>query len=330
MIRIPTAVAPMRSGSVGFVAALFGMAVALGACGGGGGSGGANASGATLVSVGELPEVNGLNLATFTSSGGLVGWQGASTRFYWEAVALAPSGDRIARNGDDNHGKHGFVEVYSFVDHKTERVFQTSGCVGDVEWWPDGAWLGVVLGCGPASTKVHNEVVILGADDHVERRVKLPSGTVDFAPSRNGERIAVDVAAIAGRSASSKIDVIELDSGSVKTVRSLPGDLLAGLAWSPDGKQIAYASSRHGLHLMNADGSNDRTLFDQRLAFVSVSPGAFSPDGRRIAVAWEMSNGADEPSLQRGLIFDLNGERPSPTRLQAKGGSIIGPFVWTS
>jgi dipeptidyl aminopeptidase/acylaminoacyl peptidase len=55
------------------------------------------------------------------------------------------------------------------------------------------------------------------------------------------------------------------------------------LAWSPDGRKIAFMSKRDGtwdVHLMNADGSGQRNL--TRGPAYDGNP-AWSPDGRKIA-----------------------------------------------
>jgi len=55
-------------------------------------------------------------------------------------------------------------------------------------------------------------------------------------------------------------------------------------AWSPDGRKIAFRSTRNGgnreIYVMNADGSNQRNL--TRNPARDGSP-SWSPDGRRIA-----------------------------------------------
>jgi len=67
-------------------------------------------------------------------------------------------------------------------------------------------------------------------------------------------------------------------------------------AWSPDGKQIAFASNRgdnyHGYNLfvMNADGGNGRQIYSNK-AGMSVSP-AWSPDGREIVFTNDKEDGA--------------------------------------
>ncbi|MDF2774444.1 MAG: hypothetical protein K0S86_3944 [Geminicoccaceae bacterium] len=58
------------------------------------------------------------------------------------------------------------------------------------------------------------------------------------------------------------------------------------LAWSPDGKQIAFFSRQGGgtdIHVMNADGTGERRLTNLTSAGLGAFSPAWSPDGRRIA-----------------------------------------------
>ena len=69
-----------------------------------------------------------------------------------------------------------------------------------------------------------------------------------------------------------------------------------GAAWSPDGSQIAYhtvdgavGTERFRVHVVRADGSDDRVLTTSHATFQEASP-AWSPDGTQIAIqrwTWE-------------------------------------------
>jgi len=64
--------------------------------------------------------------------------------------------------------------------------------------------------------------------------------------------------------------------------------ILLGPRWSPDGTQIAYAvqdnpnvATENNLHIMNADGTNDRQITSKML----VASFQWSPDGKRFVLA---------------------------------------------
>lgn len=85
----------------------------------------------------------------------------------------------------------------------------------------------------------------------------------------------------ADQAGNSGLYVTNADGTGVRLV----ADSLAGYPfsrWSPDGTQLAFLVGSFGtgrLHLVNVDGSNDRTIGDAR----ALSSFAWSPDGRRIA-----------------------------------------------
>ena len=85
--------------------------------------------------------------------------------------------------------------------------------------------------------------------------------------------------------------------------------------WSPDGKQIAFVSSRDGnpeIYLMNADGSNQTRLTDHPAR--DVYPG-WSPDGTRILFI-SNRDGAFE-------IYVMNTDGSNVVRLTRSGNNVL-------
>jgi hypothetical protein len=149
-----------------------------------------------------------------------------------------------------------------------------------------------------------------------------------LAPWAGGSKLAVTNIDIATRTP--QVSVIDLASGKATVIRSFArNDLAYGVAWSPDQSTLAITTFKTGVHLINADGSDDRELGRPPFGEYDISPGSFSPDGRLLAVSWQADfKGPDEASLNRGFLFHVGEERdPHPIPLAAKG-SVDGPFVW--
>ncbi len=98
-----------------------------------------------------------------------------------------------------------------------------------------------------------------------------------------------------------------------------------GLAWSPDGRRIAFLSDRDGdfdLYVMNADGTGQRNL--TRKPGFDSDP-VWSPDGRRIAYVSK----PDRKGATRGRgIYVMNADG-SAQRMLARGGCCGSPIAWS-
>jgi Tol biopolymer transport system component len=106
-------------------------------------------------------------------------------------------------------------------------------------------------------------------------------------------------------------------------IASFGPEYLTGITWSPDGRTIAYngldpaaVSSPGGpqhfrLHLVAADGSNDRAVPGPADPEVQENWPVYSPDGRSIAVVhWQFTNGV--PGTKQSLaILPADGSAPA-------------------
>lgn len=135
----------------------------------------------------------------------------------------------------------------------------------------------------PAITATNSRAATASRADG-SSRVELPwllPGDSGVAVARDGRRLAFSSA----RSGSSEIYVADTSSG---TVRRLTGSTAADdvePAWSPDGRQLVWASGppgEHDLFVMSSDGSQKRRLVADEAN--DVEP-AWSPDAAQIAYA---------------------------------------------
>jgi hypothetical protein len=115
--------------------------------------------------------------------------------------------------------------------------------------------------------------------------------------------------------ASGEIYVMNVDGSNV--VRLTQNDLAeSSPAWSPDGSMIAFAretqcyyyACTHGMYVMNADGSHERTLVTSAYNEYQGHP-SWSPDGRLIAFTNQYCPYYCEPPSV--LVVDLQGSPPA-------------------
>jgi TolB protein len=117
----------------------------------------------------------------------------------------------------------------------------------------------------------------------------------------DGSRVVFSIPAANGQ----HIDSVDRQGGDRQTLTGK--GLNSWPAFSPDGKHIAFGSSRDGdfdLYVMNADGSGVRRL--TRSPGLDMRP-AWSPDGRRIAFTSNRDG--------RYQVYVMNADGSSPRRV---------------
>ena len=164
---------------------------------------------------------------------------------------------------------------------KHRNLTRNAGPDSNPVWSPDGRRIAF------GSERDGNlEIYVMNADGSDQRNLTRSDG-VDSNPvwSPDGRRIAF------GSERRWQLGDVPRERGWERPAKPHPGRLESA-AWSPDGQRIAFISRRSGLaeiHVMNADGSDQRSL----KARVHRHSGlGWSPDGTKIA--YNLSEGGAE------------------------------------
>jgi dipeptidyl aminopeptidase/acylaminoacyl peptidase len=265
---------------------------------------------------------------------------------------VSPDGDRVAyvvtRNDKESNERHSAVWVAAIDGRVRARAFTHGKKDGTPRWSPDGRYLAFI------SDRGHKRQVFLAPLDGGEPRqlTKAPHGVNEMAWSPDGTRIAYvarvgewkdpkdrDAAAKVAprviRNLRHRLDtigyfderrthvfVVDVEAGAAKQITD--GDWFdAQIAWSPDGKDIAFSSDRErqrhqrqfrsDVWVVAATGGRARKLTRSRGA---ASFPAFSPDGRFVAFVGH-ENGEAASSMHSHLMVVPAAGGAAPRSLSA-------------
>lgn len=170
--------------------------------------------------------------------------------------AVSPDGRWIAFTSS----RDGDAEVYVMRADGTEQRRLTAFYREDRTpmWSPDGRWIALV-----SDREGRDRLFLVRPDGTGLRRLDLSADTAgragelegEAAWSPDGTRVAYTVR---GPGRTSRIRVVGVGGGTWRNLGSHGEPVDAGPAWSPDGRYLAFYSSRAGdadLYLMRADGS---------------------------------------------------------------------------
>jgi len=150
-------------------------------------------------------------------------------------------------------------------------------------WSPDGKLLAFSRHRGDTIF-----IFLCKPDGSDERRLTdrtLPEYDAVFSP--DGKRLALSVDKISTTQGDMDVYTVDLAGKDLRPVSTTRGELSfeESPAWSPDGKWIAYTSTRHGnqeLYIATPEGKDEKRLTSDPATDAHPS---WSPDGKRIALA---------------------------------------------
>jgi TolB protein len=151
------------------------------------------------------------------------------------------------------------------------------------QWSPDGTTLVFARHSG---AKI--QLVLLDVKSGKERRLtKGDNPEYDAVWSPDGKRLAFAFDKTSPNQGDIDVHLIDADGKNQKPLAVSQGKLSheESPAWSPDGKRVAYSSTRDGnqeLYVIGIDGKNAKRLTNDPA--IDAHP-AWSPDGKRLAFA---------------------------------------------
>jgi TolB protein len=173
--------------------------------------------------------------------------------------------------------------------------------VGDAAWSPDGTQLVVSADRG-------SNLYVVAADGGGGPRALTQNTGFAIAQAPTWSPDGSQIAFVCDAAPNYDVCLVGADGGNRRRLTNT-GSIYRDLAWSPDGKLIAYASGpdffNTKIFVMNADGTQPRQLSSGQ--GTDVAP-AWSPDGSRIAYENDFQFGPAE-------IFVMNADGSGQLRL---------------
>ena len=215
------------------------------------------------------------------------------------------------------------------------RIFTPALPAARVRWLPDGARVSFL-----AMVDNRPQVVAAPVDGGPAKAVTAaPGGVITYEWSPDGQQIAYisrataqpRVVQRAGTPEPATRVFVQAVGGSPSALTP-PERYADSLAWSPDGKEIAYAAAPETgflapystrIYAVAVDGNSHRTIVDR--AGMNTQP-QFSPDGRN--VAFVTTTGQHGLMAPRGLAIVSSDGSPSSIRSFSLGGAWIGEMLW--
>lgn len=229
---------------------------------------------------------------------------------FWEDTqpAISPDGSTVAYGGD------GAVWVVSVVGGPPRCL-----CEGGAPVWLDDQRLIISVERDDRTSRL----AVIDVADAWPRRLVVDDGAVgdewSTAVSPDGRSVAY-VFWLREDLRESRIRVVDVETGSSKTVSQATAMADRFPAWSPDGARIAFASERSGwfeIHVVAPDGSDARQLTQDEADFSGMT---WSPDGTRILATRSRRGRVD--------LVVVDAETGAVTVL-APGGTWSAP-AWTA
>jgi len=124
-----------------------------------------------------------------------------------------------------------------------------------------------------------------------------------------------------------EIWIVDADGTNARRLFTMPGQItFYGMAWSPDGNKIAFMGD--GLMIMNADGSNARTISRHSILDNYLFPPIWSPDSRKLAFVTNNLNASQSAIMSGDLnaaaihLIDVDTGQERPLLLNGTSGNF--------